>query len=79
MFDRIGLSTNHELLTAQDSNGRLAIIDGLEEFRQHLGGELTVTMLRSIGEGEELNEVDYGALERAIVRLQGGQSLLESH
>ncbi|MGC6417794.1 MAG: 3-dehydroquinate synthase [Bradymonadia bacterium] len=71
VFDRIGLSTNHALLTAQDSNGRLVIIDGLEEFRQHLGGELTVTMLRAIGEGEELNEVDYGALERAVVRLQG--------
>ena len=29
-------------------------MDGLEEFREHLGGELTVMMLEAIGTGEAL-------------------------
>jgi 3-dehydroquinate synthase len=34
------------------------VLRGLEEFREHLGGELTLTMLRDIGEAVEINEVD---------------------
>ena len=27
-----------------EAGGRLAVLDGLDEFREHLGGELTVTV-----------------------------------
>ena len=37
------------------------ILDGIEEFREHLGGELTVTLLRGIGRGEEVHSLDGGA------------------
>jgi 3-dehydroquinate synthase len=39
---------------------------GLEEFRQHLGGRLTLTMLRSVGEPFEVHEVDRPAMRAAI-------------
>ena len=32
--------------------------DGLREFREHLGGELTITLLRDIGRGEEVHVMD---------------------
>jgi hypothetical protein len=32
-------------------------MDGLGEFREHLGGELTVTLLREIGRGFEVHEL----------------------
>jgi 3-dehydroquinate synthase len=32
-------------------------LDGLAEFREHLGGELTVTLLAAIGLGVEVNEM----------------------
>jgi 3-dehydroquinate synthase len=42
---------------------------GLEEFRQHLGGRLTVTMLRGVGEPLNVHEIDRGLMQRAIQRV----------
>jgi 3-dehydroquinate synthase len=39
---------------------------GLEEFRQHLGGRLTLTMLRAIGQAIDVHEVDRQQMSRAI-------------
>jgi 3-dehydroquinate synthase len=39
---------------------------GLEEFRQHLGGRLTLTMLRGIGDAIEVHEVDPERMGAAI-------------
>jgi 3-dehydroquinate synthase len=38
----------------------------LHEFREHLGGELTVTLLSEIGVGVEVHVMDAGLIERAI-------------
>ncbi len=43
-----------------------AIFDGLEEFRQHLGGRLTVTMLRAVGQSIHVHEIDQSAMRKAI-------------
>ena len=34
------------------------IISGLEEFREHLGGKLTIMLLNSLGKGFEVHEID---------------------
>ena len=34
------------------------ILEGLEEFREHLGGQLTITLIQGIGEGIEVNAMD---------------------
>ena len=47
-----------------------ALFDGLEEFRQHLGGRLTLTMLRGIGDPVDVHEVDDVLMRRAIEQLQ---------
>lgn len=39
---------------------------GLEEFRQHLGGRLTLTMLNDVGHPFEVHEVDHEAMTAAI-------------
>ncbi len=46
------------------------LLGGLEEFRQHLGGRLTVTMLRAIGEPINVHEIDPDAMRRAIEKLR---------
>ncbi len=46
-----------------DQNTLLA---GLEEFRQHLGGRLTVTMLRSISNPINVHEIDRKAMQAAV-------------
>ena len=42
------------------------LLRGLEEFREHLGGELTVTLLRDIGVGEEVHHMDLHEIRRAM-------------
>ncbi|MBX9626213.1 MAG: 3-dehydroquinate synthase [Gemmataceae bacterium] len=46
-----------------------ALFAGLEEFRQHLGGRLTLTMLRGVGDPVEVHEVDLAAMAEAIRRV----------
>ena len=57
-----------ELLNADDAN-RLTILTGLEEFREHLGGELTITLLKEIGRGVEVHEMDEAKIIAAIHEL----------
>jgi 3-dehydroquinate synthase len=45
------------------------LFEGLEEFRQHLGGRLTVTMLRGVGDPVDIHEVDRALLREAIGRV----------
>jgi 3-dehydroquinate synthase len=40
---------------------------GLEEFREHLGGRLTITLLRAIGEVTEVHAIDPSLLRRALL------------
>jgi 3-dehydroquinate synthase len=46
------------------------LLRGLEEFRQHLGGRLTVTMLRGVGDPIDVHEIDRGAMLAALRRIQ---------
>lgn len=47
-----------------------AVINGLEEFREHLGGQLTIMLLEGIGRGREVHHLDTGLLNEAIDRLR---------
>ena len=42
------------------------IFRGLEEFREHLGGKLTITLLESIGRGVEVHEVNLSLYREAV-------------
>ncbi|MFK7735962.1 MAG: hypothetical protein AB8B50_08045, partial [Pirellulaceae bacterium] len=42
------------------------IFEGLEEFRQHLGGELTITLLRDVGSPIDVHNIKLGAMKEAI-------------
>ena len=46
------------------------LLEGLEEFRQHLGGRLTITMLRSIGDPINVHQIDTDAMKQAIEQLR---------
>ena len=43
-----------------------ALFAGLEEFRQHLGGRLTLTMLTGIGQPVDVHEVNVDVMKQAI-------------
>jgi 3-dehydroquinate synthase len=42
------------------------IFDGLEEFRQHLGGELTITLIEDIGQPVNVHQIDKAAMREAM-------------
>jgi 3-dehydroquinate synthase len=47
----------------------LSLFRGLSEFREHLGGELTLMLLTQIGRGVEVHQVDLEQYRKAIVLL----------
>ena len=47
-----------------------ALLKGLEEFREHLGGELTITLLESMGKGVEVHQMDNELILRSIDHLK---------
>jgi 3-dehydroquinate synthase len=54
----------------REERGRPVILAGLEEFREHLGGKLTITLIPAIGEKLEVNEMDEAAILRALEELK---------
>lgn len=62
-LDALGLPTSHSAL------GSDALLDGLEEFREHLGGRLTITLLEGIGRGIDVHEVDRSLVVEAATTL----------
>jgi len=49
------------------------LLRGLEEFREHLGGELTIMLLDKIGHGVEVHEMDNALIIQAIEKLKNLQ------
>lgn len=71
----VGLPTWDAALGQRGVDGKRAVLAGLDEFREHLGGELTITLLSAIGRGVEVHVIDGVRLAAAIDSLDpdGGQ------
>jgi 3-dehydroquinate synthase len=63
LIEDLQLPVWHEALELRDSRGRRRVFNGLEEFREHLGGELTVLLLRETGVGVDVHEIDEATWE----------------
>lgn len=50
-----------------------SIFQGLEEFREHLGGELTIMLLEDIGQSTEVHSVNFDLYRRAVKQLRQRQ------
>ena len=77
-FDRIigamteiGLPVWDELLENRTPEGIPVILDGLEEFREHLGGTLTVTLPDGLGRRREVHQMNPDVIEQALTYLKG--------
>ena len=71
LIERIGFATYSPYLQEQGRSGEPTILEGLEEFREHLGGELTVTLVPEIGRKEEVHEMDRELILEAMRELAG--------
>jgi 3-dehydroquinate synthase len=77
LFEEVGLPIWHPDMATPGSGGRPAVLAGLEEFREHLGGRLTIMLLERIGSGFEVHELDEAVLLEASDllrrRVEGGE------
>src|SRR3954452_11397492 len=55
LLENLDLPITHPLMGIEDEED--ALLEGLNEFREHLGGQLPIPLLRAIGEGEEVHEM----------------------
>jgi 3-dehydroquinate synthase len=76
LFEALELPIWHAEMATPGSGGRPAVLAGLEEFREHLGGRLTIMLLERIGSGFEVHELDEPVLLEASDllrrRVEGG-------
>jgi len=70
LLERLGFDLFANELLNVGSDGQLQVLGGLNEFREHLGGDLTITLLREIGRGVEVHEVNLPKLVAAIHELR---------
>jgi 3-dehydroquinate synthase len=73
LIERLGFKLFANELLNDDAKGNLQVLKGLEEFREHLGGKLTVTLLKEIGRGVEVNEMHPKKVAAAIRQLHERQ------
>jgi 3-dehydroquinate synthase len=71
LLKALGLPTYDPMLVAE-IHGKSVILEGLREFREHLGGALCVTLLTAIGSGIEVRDMDPEVIRSSI-------GWLESH
>jgi len=67
LLERLGFDTYHPLMAIDNETAPL--LKGLQEFREHLGGELTIMLLDGIGKGVEVHSIDTVQLQEATKQL----------
>jgi 3-dehydroquinate synthase len=66
---QVGLPLWDAALDLRDGDGRRTILGGLEQFRAHLGGGLTLAMPDGLGRRQDVHAMDEIVLERALARM----------
>jgi 3-dehydroquinate synthase len=66
LLEHLGFRLWHPTLESRDHRDRLVVLAGLEEFREHLGGRLTITLLEGVGRGLEVHSMDESLVADAI-------------
>ena len=69
-LEKIGFRLWSDLLLKKGKDGSPEIFSGIREFREHLGGELHVTLPNGLGRKTEVNELDGKIILKAIKYLE---------
>lgn len=68
VLKNVGFEITHPFMEIKDNESPL--LQGLQEFREHLGGVLTITLLSAIGKGIEVHEINTGLLKQAAAQIK---------
>ena len=75
LLEKLGFELWHPALEMRNGDDSLTVLAGLREFREHLGGELTITLLTGIGTGHEVNEMDEAVILDSLAWLKSRATL----
>ena len=67
---KLGFQIYYPEIEIKDSNGKLIILEGLDEFREHLGGNLSITLLKGIGKSIQVNNIQLDLVEKSLNQLR---------
>lgn len=67
---RLGFVTFAPELEARDPQGRRRVLAGLDEFREHMGGRLTIPLIRAPGQRLDVHDIDLALVETSIDELR---------
>ena len=68
VLQNLGFAITHPFMQVNTLDSPL--LKGLQEFREHLGGRLTIMLLTAIGHGVEVHEIDTHILQQAGEKLK---------
>jgi len=81
LIEGVGFELWSSFLDRSDEAGTPVVLAGLEEFREHLGGRLTITLVPEIGTKQEVHEMDevavLGALDDLRERSEKGDRRID--
>ena len=66
LLENLGFHLWHPVLGAAAGGDGARLLAGLQDFREHLGGELTITLLAGIGRGIEVHAIDEAEMLQAV-------------
>ncbi len=70
LLKELGFTLWSPALARGEGQGRLRVLGGLEDFRRHMGGQLTVPMITRIGQAVSVNYIDARAVTQAVAELR---------
>ena len=66
VFETMGFDLSFPVETEAEMN---RLLNGLEEFREHLGGQLTITLISGIGKKHDVHTIDKILMKKALQRV----------
>ncbi len=75
LLDKLGFELFADELRHTDDLHQIRLIEGLSEFKEHLGGKMTITLLSEIGQGIEVHEMHPPAIIDGLRELENRYSI----
>jgi len=66
LLEYLGFNLWNSALEKENIDKNLELVKGLKDFQEHLGGELTITLLKEIGVGYEVNDINIEIVKESI-------------
>jgi len=63
VFQNIGFDLSFPITTEKETD---QLLKGIQEFREHLGGKLTITLISEIGKKHDVHQIDEKMMKKAL-------------